>query len=337
MKADGKRMEQDAAAVRPLHAFQTLFEPEGVLMLVAAEYDVGTALDCRLWLSGVTDTYLVTTDRGRYAARLYRAGRRTDDEIAYELDAIQHLVRKGVSVAVPLARTDGSRVRVVDAPEGPRPLVVFAYAAGQDTFYPEDAARRYGRGLAELHAASDGFRSAHTRVSLDVATLIDRPLARIGPLLAERQDAWRELVGIAARARERIEALPSSALDWGFCHGDTFGANAHLDGDTLTFFDVDDCGPGWRAYDLASFRWSVAWRFPGVDARWQACLDGYRGRRAFREADLAVVPLCVPVRELWVIGQQVRAAATRGHWLVSGDYFDRRLAFLREWERRHLA
>jgi len=43
----------------------------------------------------------------------------------------------------------------------------------------------------------------------------------------------------------------------------------------------------------------------------------------------------VPVRELWVIGQQVWGASTRGHWLVSGYYFDRRLAFLREWERRN--
>ena len=53
-------------------------------------------------------------------------------------------------------------------------------------------------------------------------------------------------------------------------------------------------------------------------------------------SDRRAVPLFVVLRELWVVGQQARAAATMGHYLVTDPYLDARLGFPRSWEQ-HLA
>jgi Ser/Thr protein kinase RdoA (MazF antagonist) len=45
-------------------------------------------------------------------------------------------------------------------------------------------------------------------------------------------------------------------LEVGSCHGDLHGWNAHIDQNmALTVYDFDCCGVGWRAYDIAVFRW----------------------------------------------------------------------------------
>jgi Ser/Thr protein kinase RdoA (MazF antagonist) len=142
---------------------------------------------------------------------------------------------------------------------------------------------------------------------------------------------------LAAWLRRRIARLAARGLDWGFCHGDAFGGNCVLDGEvatgTLTHFDFDDCGPGWRAYDLAAYRWILAWRAGGAAGRrWRECLRGYRAVRPLAAADVAAVPLFVAARELWVLGQNARATvALRGEWLFD---VGPRIRFLQRWEPR---
>jgi Ser/Thr protein kinase RdoA (MazF antagonist) len=308
---------------------------------VAAAYAavVGPPRRCRLWLSGSGDVYLVDTERGRYVLRLYRAGDRSDGDVAYELAAVRHLAQRGVPVAAPVRRADGAWFRTLAAPEGPRQAVLFAYARGREAYDEAGYARLYGRSVATVHAAAADFRSAHPRFRLDLGVLLDRPLARLEPLLADRPADWRYLLDLAGRLRAGLTAR-GVGLDWGFCHGDVLGGNAHLEGDTvtgtLTHFDFDDCGPGWRAYDLATYRWITTWRTPeAAAARWEEYLEGYRERRPIGAADLGAVPLFVALREFWVVGQQIRNASLRGHYWVQDNYVDRRLRFLREWERQH--
>jgi Ser/Thr protein kinase RdoA (MazF antagonist) len=289
-----------------------------------------------VWHNGVTESYLVESDRGRHFLRLYRAGWRTDAEVAYELDALAHLAGKGVPAAAPAVRRDGAGFGAVQAPEGRRLVALFAAAPGRVAWDEPGFSERFGAGLAALHAAGDGFRSRHARPPLDLGHPLDRPLERLEPLLAGPPDDRATLHRLAARLRRGVERLAALGLDWGLCHGDAFGGNCLLDGEvatgTLTHFDFDDCGPGWRAYDLASYRWILAWRFPEAAAtRWDECLRGYRAGRPFGEADAAAVPLLVAARELWVLGQNARATALRGRW---GFDLRPRLRFLSAWEGR---
>lgn len=300
-------------------------------------YDLGTLQGCQLWFIGTTDSYLVTTTQGRYILRLYGATTRTDDDIRYELMALQHLQQKGVSVAVPIRRRDGAWFRTIEAPEGSRQQVLFTYAEGREAYLEEGYAERFGRSMAELHNAADDFVCPHGRFQLDAAILLERPLRWMQPFLADRPDEWQALLAIAARFRQRLATHSERDLDWGFCHGDALGSNAHLAGDTITHFDFNDCGPGWRAYDLAAFLWIRSWYAPEQAAtEWQAYLQGYRAVRPLADVDLDAVSVFVGLREFWIIGQQVYAATLRGHWWVKDDYFAQRINFLRKWEDEHL-
>jgi Ser/Thr protein kinase RdoA (MazF antagonist) len=83
-----------------------------------------------------------------------------------------------------------------------------------------------------------------------------RPLHYIGPFLAHRPDDWAYVRQFAESLRQKLLRLPAGQLEQGFCHGYLQGCHARVAEDsTLTFFDFDCGGYGYRAYDLAVFLW----------------------------------------------------------------------------------
>jgi Ser/Thr protein kinase RdoA (MazF antagonist) len=304
-------------------------------------YGVRDVAECRLLNRGLTDTYRITTGRGeRLILRAYRAGARTDADVHYELEALNHLKARGAPVSVPIPDRAGTFVQAVAAPEGRRQVVLFSFVPGDEPYHRDELAlaQRYGRGVAVVHAASDDFRSAHQRFRIDLHELLDKPLAAIGPVLGRRAEDWRYVRDLAARLRDGVRALPEDALEWGFCHGDFHGGNCHVDGETLTFFDFDFCGPGWRAYDVAVFLWGNA-LLAGIakaERRWRAFLRGYREVRTLRALDLQAVPLFVAIRHLFFLGVHTGNGAHWGYGWLNDRYFDRHLKFLRQWEPRRL-
>jgi Ser/Thr protein kinase RdoA (MazF antagonist) len=305
---------------------------------VLPDYDIGAPIDCKLLGRGLNDTYLVQTADDKYILRAYRTGWRSMPDIGYELDVLIHLGRKGVPVSTPIARKVGGFLRVLNAPEGPRPVALFSYAKGVELAEDEEQHYSYGSAVAAIHAATDDFKSQHTRFHLDLEHLIAQPLAAIRPFLKHRPGDWAYLQSLADRLCERIASFPVEQLEFGFCHGDFNGSNAHVDeGKTITFFDFDCCGPGWRAYDIAVFRWGPV----GRDATaWEAFLKGYCEHRHINEIDLAAIPWFVAIRHIWLLGLHTANAADWGSGWMNDEYFDSGGAggfqFLREWEAEHL-
>ena len=305
---------------------------------VLPNYAIGEPIECKLLDRSLNDTYLVRTAEDRYILRAYRARWRSPPAIGYELDALLHLARKGLPVAAPIARRDGSFIQTLRAPEGGRQVVLFTYANGEGLDHDEGQSQLYGRAVAAIHATTEDFQSAHSRFELNLAHLIDQPLAAIRPFLEHRPDDWAYLQGLAERVRRRLERFQRERLDFGFCHGDFHGGNAHIDtANTITFFDFDCCGMGWRAYDIAVFRWAAG----REDAQWQAFLRGYRERRDLHVRDLAAVPWFVAARHIWLIGLHTGNAQDWGAGWLNDAYFESGgaggLKFLREWEAEHLA
>ncbi len=350
MRATRERWSQvgDATAGDGAHfpVTHSNLSPEALVAQIVSRHDVGEIKTCRLHNRGLTDTYILETagDPGpRYALRAYRAGWRTDDDVLYELDALTHLHAKGVPVSYPLRARDGTLVHVVHAPEGRRQVVLFTYAPGAPNGTPpntdrSDYAHLYGRAVARIHVATDDFASAHARFAIDLRELLDRQMTAIQPLLEHRAEDWAYLVELVRLLHERAGQVPLEALDTGFCHGDFHGGNSHLDGDTLTFFDFDCCGPGWRAYDLSVFLWdnALGGKPRKAERRWRDFLRGYREVRPLAGVDLQAIPLFVAIRHIWLLGLHTANGRDWGHAWIHDRYFDRQLKFLREWEHRRL-
>lgn len=294
----------------PLRAVASVLETEALERELGASYDLARPVTCTLLSAGVNDTYLVTADGHPFVLRVYRAGLRARPEVEYELDLLLHLGRRGVPVSTPVQRRDGGWLAELAAPEGWRPAVLFSYAPGKVLTYSEEDGRLYGRAAAELHGAAEGFHSSAGRAALDVRFLLQGPLQALRPV-AERRGLWVKISEAARELEDRLAAL-IPGLTAGICHGDLHGHNVHRDDEgRLTFIDFDFCGPGWTAYDLATFRWAVD--LHSADPKpWESFLEGYRQVRPLSEADLAAIPLLVGMRTVWLMGLRSREAAWQG-------------------------
>ena len=303
--------------------------------LIAETYDVGPIRQCRFLTRGLNDTYGLVGETARYVLRCYRAGWRRPDDIAYELDVLLHLARKGVPVAVPIARRDGGYVGHVELPEGPRAVVLFTYAEGYVRRTVE-ASRRYASALARIHNATDDFASTAQRFRLDLGHLLDEPLGAILPLLADRPTDRDYLVELADRLRRESE-LVCPQLSTGFCHGDASGDNAHLTSAAVTFFDFDCGGQGWRSDDLAVFFYGRALQDePDRAAHCAAFIEGYEAQRRVPTMDFEAIPLFVLLRQIWHMGLHAAGSENWGSGWIDDAYFDGRFANLRRWEESRL-
>lgn len=307
--------------------------PEALKRVIQEDYHLGLVTDCKLLYRSVNDTFLVVTQDSKFIFRIYRLGWRKHSEILYELEALLHLDARNVSVSTPILREDGGLVGVIKAPEGPRHVVLFTYAPGKEPTYDiETESALYGRAVARVHAQSETFRGSHERFRLDMDHLLDTPVRSIQPFLSHRKDDWEYVKRLASKLRRQLDALPLDRLERGFCHGDFHSGNGHLQGnDEMIFFDFDCCGFGWRAYDIAVFRWNA--RHNGKDKdRWPLFLRGYRNERPLTDTDVKATDIFVAVRHLWLLNLHICIGRDAGYGFLNDRYFDRGLEFLRKWE-----
>jgi Ser/Thr protein kinase RdoA (MazF antagonist) len=317
----------------PTSFTHSLPTPAVLLSEVLSAYDLGQFSDCRLWYANVNDTYLASTASGdQYILRVYRTPWRSLDDARYEVDALNHLHRKGVAVARPLPRRDGRFVAALDAPEGQRPTVLFTFAEGKEPSYDENPAEkafRYGQAVARIHQASDDFASPHPKQPLDLEFLFLTTLEHMQPLLAHRPDDFAFFLAYAEKMVRTLTDWPASELDQGLCHGDLQGYHAHIAEDgTMTFFDFDCCGRGFRAYDMAVFRW-CARLSEKESVWWEPYLRGYQEVRPLSEADVRAIPYFVSARYFWHIGLHTANATDWGYGWLNDDYFDRAIKNLK--------
>jgi Ser/Thr protein kinase RdoA (MazF antagonist) len=318
----------------------SILSPDALISDILPGFGIGSVVECKFFSGGFNHTYRVKTGAGSiYYLRDYRIRWRTLADIRYELDVLNHLYQKGFPAAKPIPYMDGQYFCVVSAPEGTRYIALFTEAPGPEISYankPMHAAQRYGRAVAQMHNALDDFNSPHSRFRLDLAHFIDQPLHNIQPFLSHRPNDWNYLHRFAETLRQRILALPADMLEQGVCHGDTQGYHANVAPDgTLTFFDFDCGGFGYRAYDLAVFLWCCRLE-DAVAARWTPFLKSYRETRFVHVRDVQAIPLFVCARYLWHMGVHTQNSPDWGIDFLNDKYFDDHLNRLRQAEKDYL-
>jgi Ser/Thr protein kinase RdoA (MazF antagonist) len=318
----------------------SILSPEAIITDVLPGFGVGVVTDCKFYSGGFNHTYRIKTGDGKiYYLRAYRLQWRTLDDIQVELDMLNHLKRKGFPALRPIPYQDGQPYCAVPAPEGTRLLALFTEAPGVEISYdhePESNAQRYGQAVARMHNALDDFHSPHFRFHLDLAHFIDQPLRNIQPFLSHRPGDWDFIQQFAATLRQRILAVPAEMLEQSFCHGDLQGYHAKLTPDgTLTFFDFDCGGFGYRAYDLAVFLWCCRLE-DAVGSRWEPFLDSYRANRTIHDRDVQAVTLFVCARYLWHMGVHTQNSPDWGIDFLNDKYFNDHLKDLRQAQEDYL-
>jgi Ser/Thr protein kinase RdoA (MazF antagonist) len=309
---------------------------ESVARFIAERYALPVPLDCRLLNRGFNDAYLVVAASGeRYVFRLSHHRARGLPDVATETAFLAHLDRARVPVAAPIATRTGALFVHGAAPEGLREGVLFRALDGR----PPNAtsaldARANGVTLAMVHDAAGSFDCSSPLYRLDLDHLLRRPLARVRDSgLIENQSAISDLEAIASRTAKTIESVDLTTTH---CHGDCHGFNARMtDAGIAAFFDFDDGGPGYLAYDLSVFLWAKVSFGRKLYAMWDAFIEGYRTIRPIANNDFEAARPFVIVRHIWLMGEY---ASRRKEWGTEPvGWIAREIEFLKAWEAKQTA
>ena len=261
--------------------------------------------------------FKVVLPEGRAAAlRLHRPGYHSRHALASELAWMADLRRSGVSVPEPIPTPDGALLVCLETGQAELQYAdLIGWIEGEPLGASGQPLRRtraelsalfdkVGREMARLHDAAGRFSAPVDFV---------RPAWNAEGLLGE-EPFWgrfwdcpgleHEDRDFLARLRARLHgelAAIAPSLDHGLIHADLVRENILVDDERVTFIDFDDCGFGFRLFDLATalLRNRGEPDYPTIR---QSLLEGYLGVRPLMRAEFQHLPLFLLLRGLTYIG-----------------------------------
>lgn len=280
---------------------------------------------CHLLRRGLNDNYAIQASDGtRYVARLYSIRPRGGFNINFEAALLAHLEAHGAGVASLVPGVDGRASLPLQFQEGVRALALFWHADGAVPETLKDF-ELTGAELARIHQGARTYAGPPSCYTLDGQHLAARALQYMHAHPSLDAELLRTYRGLVQRLLDELSAV-EDGLSVAMCHGDTHGFNNHIFTDDAgasrtVFFDFDDAGPGFLAYDLSVLPWSYLYRkgLNGPDdalrERWTRYVHAYRAAGGdVTDSDLAAIPLFLQLRHLWNIGEAVGRVH---HWGVN--------------------
>ncbi|RSZ47308.1 MULTISPECIES: phosphotransferase [unclassified Variovorax] len=318
----------------------------GIAKFVQARYDLGEVIESEFLRRSFNQVYrLGFADGRRVVARLSAERPRGDPNVLFEAAALEHLARAGCRVSRCLPAANGEVAVQVPLPEGSRALMLFEHLDGEFTGDSAEDIRAFAQGLATLHVAGETYEGPGSAYSLDLDYLLLRPLQgllRAPTMTAELRPQFEQL---GERLHADISAL--GALRQVLCHGDAHGGNNFIVRNAqeqceAVFFDFDETGPGYLAYELAVYPWLLHPRTTdGVlsdkaKTQWKHFISAYREARPVAGNDLAAVPRFMAVRQFWMLGENAGRVPVWGSQAMPTSGLRRQLTMLRAWEKLEL-
>jgi Ser/Thr protein kinase RdoA (MazF antagonist) len=305
---------------------------DSAVNLLRAHYDLDGALTARFYVPGLHDNFLVESHHQRYILRVYRNEWRRPTEIHFELALLNFLRERQAPVASPLLTTEGGTSFRIACPEGERVAALFHYAEGiapQERIEPAQS-RLLGEAVADVHHMATPFVCNQERPTLDAKYLVENSIEAITPFLDGEATAYMEQLG--RRLRRNWPEIPADAGAFGICIGDVSATNFHItDRGQITLFDFDQCGYGYRAFEIGKFASSLRshkLKSELVDA----FLIGYQKRRQLSRAEQQAIAYFELVSQVWVMAIYAMNVNRIGHKLLEKPFWDRRIAQVRELE-----
>lgn len=243
----------------------------------------------------------------RAAMRLHRTAYQSADGIRAELDWCARLAAAGLPVSAPLPTADGAHlVRLSTGRHASATFWIEGAPLGEThrSLSPPverqlDLHRRLGRLLARLHSATDAdppWPFPRPRWDIDGLTG-EAPLwGRFWEHPAATPEQRATLRAARAHLRDSLSSLRTP--DDGPIHADVLRENVLVNGDALSLIDFDDCGTGFRLYDLGTAL-LANWNEPAREALRDALITGYTETRP---ADPVTVDLMTLARACASVG-----------------------------------
>ncbi|PZO42135.1 MAG: homoserine kinase [Pseudanabaena frigida] len=299
--------------------------PQALVDRILSRYAVGEVSSCVFWMRGLSDIYLVEAGDNRYVLRVSHAHWRSKAEIEFELELLTYLRQNYIPVAHPLRTEDGQLAIEIPALEGKRYASLFTYAAGKVAVGDLDKsqAQRLGETLAKLHNTAQSFQCHAARPHLTINYLLDDSLQDLFPFLSSSARAYMN--DAIAQIKEQIDRLPNTLPIWSVCWGDPHSGNVHFtETNEITLFDFDQCGYGWRSFDIAKFLQVTLQAGISPSVR-KAFLHGYQSTQPLEDIELKCMQPLMQAAQIWSWAISVKSAIVHNHSKLDESYFHHRL------------
>jgi len=249
--------------------------PESVQAYLEHHHDLAPIKSCVFYVFGLHDNYLVKTEESQFILRIYRNQWRNADEVFFELELLDYLKQQAQPVASPLQTKTNELAFEIQGPEGVRLAALFNYADGKgltQEISPQES-QQLGATIANIHRATTNFSTTHKRHELSPSYLIDHSITLITPFISAEKQHY--LADLQARLHKHFIPITQSNADFGICMGDVNQTNFHINtSQQITLFDFDQCGYGYRAFEIGKFASSL-FRSPNKAQLTQAFIEGY--------------------------------------------------------------
>jgi Ser/Thr protein kinase RdoA (MazF antagonist) len=312
---------------------------EDIGISVQKNYTLGTVKTCYLLRRGFNDVYaLECMDGSRYVARLSSRRARGLPNVDYETELLSHLGKEGVSVAFPVNASNGKGFIPLRVGDVERLLVVFNHLDGEPPGDVLADIELMGKGLAQIHNAGTTFKGSKSLYQVDLSHLLTEPLKRILTIPTLDQKLRQDFVDLAKYLEDLSKGLKD--LTQVACHGDCHGGNTFIhngaNGERIaSFFDFDDSGPGYLAYDLAVFLWQLLLQKAALDEtghkKWMHFVAGYRQNGPIPIDDFKAIAYFVALRHIWFIGEYAGRLPEWGTQAIPNPWLRKQVTLIREW------
>ena len=310
--------------------------PKALVSDVLSEYNIESVTNCLLWQRGLSDIYLVETVVKTYVLRVSHHHWRCESDIQFELELLDFWHRHCLPVAYPLYTKGGQLLVTITALEGERYAALFPYAPGKIALGDLNIKQSQilGATVGQLHQIGSKFQSHVQRQKLTTEYLLDKSLGIIAPYLGKREDI-AYLKRVIGKIKQQVANLPQHAPFWGICWGDPHSGNAHFtDDNQITLFDFDQCGYGWRSFDLGKFL-QVSLNAGTSRKIREAFFEGYSTRQSLTAQELDSLQAWTQAAHIWSWSIGIKAATIHCWSRLDQSYFTRRLERLKKLSSCH--
>jgi Ser/Thr protein kinase RdoA (MazF antagonist) len=314
---------------------------------LSENYDLQQPVSCVFYRkgSGICDTYQVKSGDLTRFLKIFMYGRRNETDVSEEVRLLNYLGENGVSVAMPLMKTDGSYTSELNAPEGNRYAVLYEGVEGDEIGNDENHIRAFGEMVGRFHQCCDDMPGEYLRKHLNLEYLLDSSIEIISPYMLHRIEDLTLIKKIAEYCKEQIPVLlPKLPPEYGICHGDLFGGDVRFtEDDIAVIFDFDSSGCGWRALDIGVFTGSPDWMDTTDEAdrirmkQQNIFLGGYSKYRSISENELRVMHLSPPIHHIFLMRHFLRYYGIhQGYSFADDEYLEWYMVWFRYWATENL-
>ncbi len=307
---------------------------DSISQLIQSNYNLPTIISCHYYVFGLHDNYLIECNTIKFIFRVYRNSWRTKSEIYFELELLTYLKNKESPIASPVLRKDGKLSTAIECPEGTRITALFTYADGYPLLVDEISVHEcqiLGRSVAQLHEDMHDFKTKHIRPIFDFQFLVERSLNLIKPFLTNKHYLY--LIEIQSIIKNNISCLNITSENYGICVGDINLTNFHINANqAITHFDFDQCGYGFRAFEVGKFFSSIH-HLKNKEDCMQHFLLGYETVRTLSKNEKKTIRYFEIAAILWVMSIHVNNIDKIGYQYLESSYWNKRLKIIEQLEQ----